>query len=423
MVPKSPEAVFAVLAGTPGAIWLDGGEAESGWSYLLADPVASCSGDDLDARIEGRRLMDTLDRTGPRGEAPFDRGVVGWIGADAGKVWEPSLPEPRTTREPRVALAAYDGGLAFRHTDRTWHPIGSPSARSRASQWLASAVPLGAPSPAPSPAPRAHGMPRQDFEARVEDALDAIAAGEVYQLNLSRAVHLEGVDDAWLVWRRLRAASAPERGAFFRFDRHLAVLSNSPETFFVVEGSNLRSTPIKGTRPRDADPTRDAALAASLAHDPKEIAELTMIVDLVRNDLGRVAKAGSVRAGPRRLTQQTYVHHAEADVVATLREGLDAWDALAATFPPGSVTGCPKIRALHHIARLEDEGRGVYCGAIGYVDVDGDAAWSVAIRTAVIEGARARYHVGAGIVADSEPASEWEETDAKGRAIRQAFGV
>ena len=422
MVAPSPEAVFARLATTPGAVWLDGGEARHGWSYLLAEPVASASGDHLDARATGRALMNAIDRSGPRGPAPFDRGVVGWIGADAGAVWEPSLPRPRPTTEPQVALAAYAGGLAYRHDDASWHAIGTPNAQRVAREWLSAA---SSPLPAPPPpgTPNVWSLPQASFEARVRDALEAIAAGEVYQLNLSRAVALEGVDDAWDVWRRLRAASAPERGAFLRWTERLAVLSNSPETFLVVEGRTLRSTPIKGTRPRASDPTDDARLANSLLADPKEVAELTMIIDLVRNDLGRVAAPGTVIAGPRHLTAHSYVHHAQAEVRAQLADGLDAWDALAATFPPGSVTGCPKIRALHHIARLEDEGRGVYCGAIGYVDAEGDAAWSVAIRTAVVHGTSARFHVGAGIVADSLPAAEWDETEAKGRALRAAFGV
>jgi para-aminobenzoate synthetase component 1 len=422
VVAPSPEAVFAGIAGSPGAVWLDGGEGPQGWSYLLAEPVASIAGDGLDARTEGRALMGTVDRTGSRGVAPFDRGVVGWIGADAGTTWEPALPPSRASTEPHVALAAYNGGLAFRHSDRTWHPIGAPSARARALAWLHDAKHPPLPVP-PARRPRLRSLSQATFEARVRTALAAIADGEVYQLNLSRAVWLEGVDDAWDVWRRLRAASAPERGAFLRWSRRLAVLSNSPETFLVLEGRTLSSSPIKGTRPRAKDPARDAALAVSLRDDPKEVAELTMIIDLVRNDLGRIAAPGSVQAGPRELTTHSYVHHAQAEVRATLAIGLDAWDALAATFPPGSVTGCPKIRALHHIARLEDDGRGVYCGAIGYVDADGDAAWSVAIRTAVVDGTTARFHVGAGIVADSTPTAEWEETEAKGHALRAAFGV
>jgi anthranilate/para-aminobenzoate synthase component I len=254
----------------------------------------------------------------------------------------------------------------------------------------------------------------------VSRALDAIAAGDVYQLNLSRPVFVPGAHDAWQVWRRLRAASAPERGAFLRLRPDLAVLSHSPETFLDLRDGRLRTVPIKGTRPRSADD--DAALAALLTSE-KERAELTMIVDLCRNDLGRVAAPGTVEAGVRRLRSHPYVHHAEQAVTATLAPGLDAWDALAAAFPPGSVTGCPKVAATHLIRALEPGARGVYCGAIGFVSASGSAAWSVAIRTAVVGPDAARYHVGGGIVADSTPPAEWEETEAKGVLLAHALGV
>ncbi len=148
-----------------------------------------------------------------------------------------------------------------------------------------------------------------------------------------------------------------------------------------------------------------------------------MIVDLVRNDLGRVAAPGTVRASPRRIEPLANVHHAWQEVSARLEPGRDAWDALAACFPPGSVTGAPKVRACQRIRQLEDGPRGVYCGAIGYVGRDGSARWSVAIRTAVFDGDRARYHVGGGVVAASDPADEWWETVAKGRQLARAFGT
>jgi para-aminobenzoate synthetase component 1 len=151
------------------------------------------------------------------------------------------------------------------------------------------------------------------------------------------------------------------------------------------------------------------------------MAELTIIVDLVRNDLGRVAVPGSVRTSPRVVTTQPYVHHAHQQVHARLREGADAWDCLEALFPAGSVTGAPKIRACKRIHELEPEGRGVYCGAIGYVGANAKAQWSVAIRTAVHEADRLRFHVGGGIVEASVAEAEWSETIHKARAMAQAF--
>jgi para-aminobenzoate synthetase component 1 len=210
-------------------------------------------------------------------------------------------------------------------------------------------------------------------------------------------------------------------GAFLRLGPELAVLSASPELFLAVHAREVRSDPIKGTRRRDPDPAADAALAAELLHSRKEGAELAMIVDLVRNDLHRVAVPGTVAVGPRRLTAHPTVHHAAQEVRATLAPGRDGWDAMAAAFPPGSVTGAPKVRACTRIAELEAAPRGVYCGAIGYAADGGDLCFNVAIRTAVWHAGAARYHVGGGIVADSDPTAEWWETVHKGAALGLAL--
>ncbi|MEQ1501479.1 MAG: chorismate-binding protein, partial [Myxococcota bacterium] len=183
----------------------------------------------------------------------------------------------------------------------------------------------------------------------------------------------------------------------------------------------VESTPIKGTRRRGASLADDARLRSELRDAAKDRAELVMIVDLVRNDLGRVAVVGSVVAGDRVITAHPTVFHAAWPVRAELLPGRDAWDALAATFPPGSVTGAPKVRACQRIAALEPHPRGVYCGAIGYAADGGDARFSVAIRTGVFDGPDARYHVGGGIVVDSDPAAEWDETVAKELALRRAL--
>src|SRR5690606_33371615 len=168
-------------------------------------------------------------------------------------------------------------------------------------------------------------------------------------------------DGPWPSWRRLRRLSAPAYGAWLRLDERIVVQSNSPELYLAVDGREVVSLPIKGTRPRDAE--RDAELAAELLASPKEQAELTMIVDLVRNDLARVCEPGTIRAGARVVTPHANVHHAAQRVEGRLAAGRDLWDAFAHAFPPGSVTGAPKIRACQRIAELEDEPRGVYCGA------------------------------------------------------------
>lgn len=401
---------MAGLADEPGAVWLDGGD--EGWSILAWDPVEVVT-ETADWPLAGRALTHRA----PAGTAPFGGGVLGYVGYEAGHAVEP-VPEGRPTPEPPIWLARYRGGLCYRAG--RWYVEGEPSFRADARKRLESARPL--PPPSQPPHTTGHTIDRQAYEQAVQQVLRWLEAGDCYQVNLTRAVHVEGAQDAFEGYRRLRAASLASFGAFLRLHPDLAILSNSPELFLEVDGDRVLSRPIKGTRPRGGDPEHDRRLAEALLASEKDRAELTMIVDLVRNDIGRVATTGSVQAGPREITTHANVHHAAQDVEGRLRPGLDAWDALAATFPPGSVTGAPKIRACQRIRELEPEPRGVYCGAIGYVSDAGRASWSVAIRTAVQHGEALRWHVGGGIVIDSDPAEEWEETVAKGRVLAAALG-
>jgi para-aminobenzoate synthetase component 1 len=412
----SPEAVFASIAARPGAAWLDGGAGAEGWSILTWGPEEVLV-DPRDGPRAGRAL------TAPRSAAPglpFAGGALGYLGYGAGAEVE-AVPREAPTDEPPVWLGRYPGGLCFHHPTRAWHVGGTPAFRDEARALLAAAAPL---SPPPPPTPTtARTLSPARHAAAVRRALEWIAAGDCYQVNLTRAVHVRGAGDPWAAYRRLRAASDARFGAFLRLDPRLAVLSNSPELLVRVEDGLALSEPIKGTRPRAADPAADAALLAELEASDKERAELTMIVDLLRNDLGRVARAGGVRAGARRLASHARVHHASQPVRAELRPGVDAWGVLAALLPFGSITGAPKVRACQRIAALEEGPRGVYCGALGYVADGGAARWSVAIRAAVFRDGDARYHVGGGIVADSEPAAEWAETEAKGAALAEALGI
>jgi len=410
----SPCSVFDRLRTRPGAVWLDGGREPYGWSILAWDPVEVVV-DGADWPEVGRRLSGRADPDG----LPFSGGCLGYLGYGAGHRVE-TVPAEPPTPEPEIWLGRFEGGLCFRHRDRTWHAGGTPSFLRRASQVLEATVPAPAPNPAPAITAR-HTTDRARYEALVRRIQDLIAAGDCYQVNLTRPVILEGAGDAWEAYRRLRTLSSAAYGAWLTLAPGLFVLSNSPELFLAVRGRRLASRPIKGTRPRGADAARDAALAAELWDSDKDRAELAMIVDLVRNDLGRVSSPGSVDALPRALTTHANVHHTSATVRGTLEPGRDAWDALAALFPPGSVTGAPKVRACQRIAELEADPRGVYCGAIGFVSATGAASWSVAIRTAVASGDRLRYHVGGGIVADSDPDAEWWETVHKGAALERAF--
>lgn len=406
----SPEAVFSRLQHEPGAVWLDGPD---GWSILAWAPSeVRTEGSWVDA---GRALL----RPGrPTSEVPFTGGVIGYVGYGAGSQVE-AVPPGAPTAEPPFYWARYDGALCHHAPTGTWRITGNPARRNRGLEALERARVLQPASAAPVPE-AVTSVSQAAYEASVQRVLKLIATGDCYQVNLSRPVHVKGSQDPFQAYRRLRALSPAGYGAFLRLG-DVAILSNSPELLLAADGADVSSRPIKGTRPRHADPSRDQALAAELQDSPKEQAELAMIVDLVRNDLGRIAVPGTVSTAGRRLTAHANVHHASWDVSATMREGEDALSTLAALFPPGSVVGAPKVRAAQRIHELEDEPRGVYCGAIAFVSDSGTARASVAIRTAVWTPESVRYHVGGGIVADSDPTAEWEETLHKGTALGEAL--
>ena len=203
-----------------------------------------------------------------------------------------------------------------------------------------------------------------------------------------------------------------------------AVVGASPEMLLRVEGRRVTTVPIAGTRPRGATPDEDAALATELLADEKERAEHLMLVDLARNDLGRVAATGSVTVGPfMEVERYSHVQHLVSTVTATLRDDCDRFDALAACFPAGTVSGAPKLRAMSIIEALEPAPRGVYAGAVGYLDLAGTMDLAIAIRTAVLRDGVASVQVGAGIVADSVPAREYEETRAKALGVLSALAA
>ena len=303
---------------------------------------------------------------------------------------------------------------------------------------------------------------RGDWMARVEVVRAAIAAGELYQANLTRRLVAPFDGDPWPVFRRLRAGepaaftayldlgrAAPEPGrAGARAGRpgprwspgtrrtqwrprqadpgaHRAIVSASPEPFLALDAAGrVRTDPIKGTRPRGRTRAEDRSLAAELLASEKDRAENTMIVDVLRNDLGRVCRPGSVRV-PRlwRLERTPSVQHLVSTVTGRLAVGLDAFDLLAATFPGGSITGAPKIRAMELLDALETVRRGPYCGAALWVDAGGAMGSSILIRTFVADGRRLTLHVGGGITWRSDPAAEWDETRTKARGPLRSIGA
>lgn len=280
-------------------------------------------------------------------------------------------------------------------------------------------VPLWLPDPAGAwagaPEPR---IAPADYAAAFARVADYIAAGDIYQANLTFPATVRYAGGEAALYALLRARSRAGCGALVATGTHW-LLSLSPELFFALEGGKLRARPMKGTAVRDADPEIDAARATQLAADPKQRAENLMIVDLMRNDLARVARPGSVTV-PQLFHVEHYptVHQLVSTVTAELRADCDAIDAIAALFPCGSVTGAPKIRAMQVIEQVEPAPRGVYTGSIGRLDPNGDARFNVAIRTLACDGAgRATLGLGSGVVADSQAGAEWEECLAKGAFV------
>jgi para-aminobenzoate synthetase component I len=263
-------------------------------------------------------------------------------------------------------------------------------------------------------------MGREHFLESVRRVQEWIAAGDIYQVNIAQAFSAEvsGEGSLFGLYETLREASPAPMGAWMELDGK-EVLSTSPELFLRISGDGIETRPIKGTRPRFADPDEDRRSAVELQTSPKEAAELVMITDLLRNDLGRVCEFGSVEVTRMlQLESLAQVHHLVSTVQGTLRETEDALSALSACFPGGSITGAPKKRAMEIISELEGMPRGIYCGAIGWLGFNGESQFNIAIRTLVREGENLRYHVGAGIVADSIPEHEYAETMQKGEGIR-----
>ncbi|HQP09831.1 MAG TPA: aminodeoxychorismate synthase component I [Candidatus Omnitrophota bacterium] len=266
---------------------------------------------------------------------------------------------------------------------------------------------------------------KEEYIRAVEKALEHIACGDIYQVNLSQRFECDlpgKACDLLELYGALRDLSpAPFGGYMDAGDFQL--ISNSPERFLQKRGGLVRTRPMKGTRPRAQDPREDAKMRQEISQSPKEKAELLMITDLLRNDLGRVCAYGSVRVEEMRTIEEyEYVFQATSTVEGLLEKDKDAFDLLRACFPGGSITGCPKIRAMEIIEDLEPARRGMYTGSMGYINFDGGMDLNILIRTLLARRGKIYFHVGSGIVADSDPEKEYEETMVKARSLRAALG-
>ncbi|HEV8404063.1 MAG TPA: aminodeoxychorismate synthase component I [Candidatus Limnocylindrales bacterium] len=415
------------------------------WTYLTADPVAILESPAAgpDPFAVARRLVARLDRTVvvPAGAPPFLGGLVGFLGYDLGASLE-HLPAiaPADQDLPPLRLALHDWVVAWdRRTGHAWlagralDEDGRRLARRLDdvhARLVAPVHPRAESEPSGQIAFRS-GLDRRAYEAGVERIRRHIADGDIYQANLTRRLEAPFAGDPWGLYRRLRTGDPSLFSAYLdlgpgQLTGHpRALLSASPEPFLSVDAEGIvTADPIKGTRPRGRDAATDRALARQLLSSDKDRAENVMIVDVLRNDLGRVCRPGSVRV-PRlcRLERTAAVQHLVSTVTGVLADGHDAFDLLAAAFPGGSITGAPKIRAMEILEGLEPVRRGPYTGAIGWLGPDGAMQTSIIIRTFVADGRRLTLHVGGGITWKSDPAAEWDETVTKARGPLGAIGA
>jgi para-aminobenzoate synthetase component I len=405
------------------------------YSFLTADPVALARTPD-----EARTLLRRHARPPLPGLPPFQGGIGGYLsydwGAELERVARPA-PDRLTPQIADVLLALYDWVIAWDHLEeKAWlistgiDEGGRGQSEQRAAAratWVRERLLAAAPAipddPAPVAKPPEPNVTRAEYEAGVSRIREYIAAGDVYQVNLAQRFQAPFRGSPLALYRRLRARNPAPFGGYLEF-AGTVVTSISPERFLRFDaGTRLaEARPIKGTRPRGTTPAKDGALARQLLESEKDRAENVMIVDVLRNDLGKVCRAGSV-AVPKLYALESHptVHHLVSTVTGVLADDQDAFDLLRAAFPGGSVTGAPKIRAMQIIAELERAPRGVYCGAIGYVSTSGGMDFNIPIRTIVLRDGMATFHAGAGIVWDSEPAAEYQETLAKARTTMEAL--
>lgn len=421
---------------------VEGGERLARYSFLGCGlkPLALGDADPLrtvEAAVTGCRVPH-IPGLPPR----FFGGAIGYLGYETAGCYE-RLPGPRQNRLGLPAaqfgltdtLGIYDhvtqqlklvtlvpvaGDLAtgyadaIQRLDALWERLETPRGAAQASAAAQSSRELAAPKP---------NMSRTDFEDMVRRAKEYIHAGDAFQVVVSQRFMVPVSAEPLQIYRCLRMLN-PSPYMFFLDYGRLQIIGSSPEVLVRVEGGLVETRPLAGTRGRSSDPAADLQLEQELYHSEKERAEHVMLVDLGRNDIGRVARPGTVRVEPFMATERySHVMHLVSGVTGTLAEGRSAADVLRACFPAGTVSGAPKIRAMEIIAELEPEERGVYAGAVGYLGYNGNLDMAIAIRTMVLVDSVAYIQAGAGIVADSEPEAEYEETLGKARALQDALAL
>lgn len=442
-------ALFARIAHRPWAAYLDSGHPGSSYGrydILVADPwiTLTTRGDQTLIHEGGAQrishddpfvaLRQVLRRfPGESGELPFAGGAVGYFAYDLARRLE-RLPNLAADAEglPEMCIGIYDWAVVIDHAERRSWLAGQGHDPRTAQRWQVLQALFGDARPEAAAArfrvtsPVRSNMDAAGYAEAFQRVLDYITAGDCYQVNLAQRFEAGAHGDAWTAYRQLRRLSPAPFSAYLNTPQG-QILSASPERFLQVRAGRVETKPIKGTRPRSPDPLQDAANAQELRASLKDRAENLMIVDLLRNDIGKNCAVGSVKADRLfELESFANVHHLVSTVSGRLAPGHDALELLRGCFPGGSITGAPKLRAMEIIEELEPHRRGVYCGAIGYIGFDGSMDTNIAIRTAVYSDDRIRFWAGGGIVADSQVDKEYRETLDKARdmlALMRHFGA
>lgn len=431
-VPTDLSAYFAPLANTPWAMLLDSaasGHINSRYSILVADPIATLQlqhGKLVIADADGlhyplqqgpftvlQQLLRQYFPETPDTSLPFCGGILGYFGYDAGEATEVAIPaKTRTVDMPDIAVGLYQWALILdKQQQQLWYADYRGNAdkhwQERLKNWPTAQVPANTFSLQSN---WQANMSREQYLQKFEHIQQYLLSGDCYQINLAQRFHARYQGDEWQAYLTLRETNAAPFSAFIRLPQG-AVLSISPERFLQLQQRQVETKPIKGTRPRGLCPMTDAVEAENLRTSPKDRAENVMIVDLLRNDLGKVCEPGSVQV-PSLFAIESFpaVHHLVSTVTGHLSPQYDACDLLKGAFPGGSITGAPKIRAMQIIAELEPDNRSVYCGAIGYISSHGDMDTNITIRTLVCHNQHIYCWAGGGIVADSVADSEYQET-------------
>lgn len=435
--------LFARIAQRPWAIYLDSGRPYNDYGrydILVADPVMTFSTQGHETEIHdqhGQRistedpfalLKQVLQQYARLpGDLPFTGGAVGYFGYDLARRLE-KLPAHAIDGEhiPQMMVGIYDWAVVVDHREQKTWLVSSTLHEETRNRWSDLCTLFADPTPHLASASSFHVMSdtasNLDLPA-YERAFDRIQhyihEGDCYQVNLAQRFSAQAEGDSWIAYQRLRSVGSAPFLAFMNLPG-LQVLSGSPERFLQVSGRHVETRPIKGTRPRSSDPAEDHAQATALQHSLKDRAENLMIVDLLRNDIGKSCATGSVKAD-RLFTLESYtnVHHLVSIVTGKLEGEHTAIDLLRGCFPGGSITGAPKLRSMQIIEELEPHRRGIYCGAIGYIGFDGNMDTNIAIRTAVYSAGEIRFWAGGGIVADSESDKEYRETWDKASTMLQ----